>query len=111
MSETMNLRERFELLAKGERIEAVVVTNLTHGDHEKFPSRVSVDKLGKVVSWREAIPWLDYEIELGYGSSQEPYYDVTAWTPSRVIYTDSYDVKLEVHSQPRNPAPQETQAV
>ena len=56
---------------------------------------------GKVITWAEAAPLLDYEYSQDYGGVDCN--AITAWTATRVIFVGCYDGATWVTSVPRNP--------
>src|SRR6185437_5638479 len=56
---------------------------------------------GKVVSWEQARPFLDYEYDSGFGG--QDCHSVTIWTPTRVIFVHEYDGATGLTWVPRHP--------
>lgn len=58
---------------------------------------------GKLLSWEEAKPYLNYEFSADYGSiSCHPVY---VWTDNYVIFISTYDGSTNWNAIPRNPVP------
>jgi len=102
--------EDIEQAAGGaERIEAVVIGPFGLGsidddddlygqrDDQKIPR----DKLGRVLSWREARPLLDYDYDAGFGAPD--CHAVYVWTADEVLWVTQYDGATAIDSAPRNP--------
>jgi hypothetical protein len=89
--------------AAGEHIEAVVIGELGWGGfgHEQVPSYDQQPK-NKVLTWAEALPWIDYEFDDGFGAPSCN--AIHAWTANKVIFVSQYDGSTSVESVPRNPS-------
>lgn len=89
-----NTLERWILgAANGEAIVAVVIGE---GYSEERPGPKN-----KVISWEEALPYLRYEFDSGYGSAGcTPVY---AWTKSKTIFVSQYDGSTTPCWVPRDP--------
>lgn len=97
-----NLKQWIQEEAGDESVEAVVIGEMGWGDYgsEDVPGYDGKPR-GRVLSWEEAVPLLDYEFDGGFGAPGcEAVY---AWTPSRVIYVVQYDGATSPHSIPRHP--------
>lgn len=71
-----------------ENIEAVVIGNLLPSWNERDEDATPV---GKVLSWAEAAPWLDYLFDTGYsGPDRHPVY---IYTSSSIWFVKEYDGK------------------
>ncbi len=57
--------------------------------------------VGRILTWHEAAPVLDYEYNDGFGS--QDCHNIYAWTATRVLYIHEYDGSTYVTSVPRNP--------
>lgn len=88
-----NLAKWIESAADGEPIEGVTV-----GDFHSFI--ISLQP-GKLMTWSEARPLLDYEFGEGYGRAE--CHPICAWTKSRVIFVAEYDGSTSIAWYPRNP--------
>jgi hypothetical protein len=99
MSTKDTLRDWILTEADGEAIEAVV---MGWGDYnsEAIPDYADCPR-GKVLTWDEALPWLEYEFDSGYGapSCQAIY----AYTKTWVIAISQYDGSTAPFRIPRNP--------
>lgn len=97
-----NLKEWLIEAANGEEIIAVVIGELGWGDYkkEKVPNYDEQPK-NKVLSWQEAIKWIDYEFYSGHGSPRCN--AITAWTKNWVFFIVQYDGATSLCSVPRNP--------
>lgn len=88
--------------ADGKPVEAVVIGRMGWGEYksEKVPNYSACPK-GVVLTWEEALPWLQYEFCSGYGapSCQAVY----AWTADRVIFISQYDGATGIEYMPRHP--------
>lgn len=58
--------------------------------------------LGKVITWEQAAPLVDYEYDDGYGG--QDCHNFTAWTETRVFSIHEYDGSTSVIWVDRNPA-------
>jgi len=71
------------------------------------PSRIADDrnvpreKIGVVLTWEEAKPFLGYTYDSGYGGAE--CHAITAWTPTRVLFVAQYDGSTWLDSVPRDP--------
>lgn len=80
--------------AGDEPIEAIVIGYSLIRDSEQ---------VGQLLSWEEALPYLDYEYYTDYGSPDcNP---ITAWTSSKIIFVAEYDGSTSVSFVYRNPTP------
>jgi hypothetical protein len=95
-----NIVEWVELAAGMEPIIACVIGDYGWGlRHEK--NSLTRDVKGKVLSWEEAIRYLDYEFDDGYGSVS--CHAIYAWTENLIIFISKYDGSTYCHAIPRNP--------
>lgn len=87
-----------------ETVEAVVFTSLLDQPYfDKTPVARNIGiVVGKIYSWEEAQPLLDYEYDAGYGGADCHF--VNIWTPTRVIYIHEYDGATWPEAVPRNPS-------
>jgi hypothetical protein len=85
--------------AGDEPIEAIVLGDGGWGDY-KMGQWGEYPKF-RVLSWEEALPFLDREYFTGYGAPNCP--AIYAWTPKRVIWVTQYDGSTSLSSAPRNP--------
>ena len=97
-----NLVKWIEDEANGEEIEAVVIGDMGWGNYgkEKVPNYDDIPK-GKLLSWEDAKPLLDYEFNPGYGAPGCN--AIWAWTETSVIAIGQYDGATWPYSLPRNP--------
>ena len=56
---------------------------------------------GRVITWEEARPLLDYKYSAGFGAPE--CHSITAWTENFVIFVAQYDGATRVETVPRNP--------
>jgi hypothetical protein len=97
-----NLKEWIKEEAEGEKIEGVVIGEMGWGDYgkEDVPNYDNIPK-GKVLSWKEAQKFLDYEFHDGYGAPGCN--SIYVWTSSYVLFIVQYDGSTEIEKIPRNP--------
>ena len=88
-------------VAGDEVIEAIVIGNMGWGDYNSEGKPNYQEIIGKVLSWQEALQYLDYEYNDGFGAPD--CHAVTAWTANKVIFVWQYDGSTGVTSVPRNP--------
>lgn len=101
--------EDIERAAGGaERIEAVVIgpfvwSSIDDDDPygQRDDQKISHDKLGRVLSWHEARPLLDYDYDDGFGVPD--CHAVYVWTTDEVLWVTQYDGATTIDSAPRNP--------
>lgn len=100
-----NLKQWLLSEADGEKIQAVVIGKMGWGDYnsEYVPNYAGIPK-GRVLSWKEAAPLLDYEFDSGFGAPGCN--AIWAWTKSKVIAIGQYDGRTWPYSVPRNPVDQ-----
>jgi hypothetical protein len=97
-----NLAEWIKEAAGGESIEAVVIGEMGWRDYNsKDVPGYDKQPRGKVLTWDEARPWLDYEFYEGYGAPGCN--AVYAWTANWVLFISQYDGSTECDAVPRNP--------
>ena len=98
-----NFKQDILKVAGDEPIEFIVIGGMEWGDYhsEKRPPYQEIK--GKLLSWEEAIPYIDYEYNTGYGSLDCQ--AITAWTANKVIFVWQFDGMTEVAFIPRNPVP------
>jgi hypothetical protein len=97
-----NLVEWLLAEAAGEPIEAVVIGAMGWADYgsEEVPGYVEKPK-GKVLTWEQAKPHLDYDFDDGFGAfGCNALY---AWTPSKVMLIVQYDGRTSLRAVPRHP--------
>lgn len=68
---------------------------------EECPSQIPWDKRGRVLTWDEARPLLDYAYDTGYGAPA--CHAITAWTTNKIITVVQYDGSTHIVSDLRNP--------
>lgn len=103
-----NLKEWILRCTKDEKIEAVVIGNMGWEDYglEDIPKFAqNKDNWNKVLTWKEAMPLLDYEFDSGYGAPGCQ--AITVWTPSRVVFVSQYDGATGLNYVPRHPVAHE----
>jgi hypothetical protein len=100
--EMSNLVAWIEEMANGAKIEGVVIGEMGWGDYgsDGVPNYEKQPK-GKLLSWDEARPLLDYEFHAGFGAPSCN--AVCAWTKYRVIGISQYDGSTAPFWMPRNP--------
>jgi len=89
-----------------EVIEAIVILNLL--EPYEYEWRISELRdasikpfVGKILTWEEAAPLLDYNYDDGFGSMD--CHDVEIYTATNVYYIHEYDGSTPIRSVPRNP--------
>lgn len=88
--------------ANGEAIEAVVLGEMGWGDYGSAAvPNYALQPKGQVLTWEQALPWISYEFNDGYGSPGCN--AVNAWTKSRVIWVTQYDGSTSTSWAYRNP--------
>ena len=99
----MNFKQDILDAAKGERIIGVVIGDMgwVGGYNKENVPLYDVQPRGKVLSWEQAAPFLDYEYDTGFGAPECN--AVYAWTISSVLFVVQYDGATSVQSVPRNP--------
>ncbi len=95
-----NFAEDIERAAKGEEIEAIVVTHSRDTFEEEW-SPEDFKEPYLVRTWQEVKPRLDYEYDTGFGGAD--CHAIFAWTPTRIVFVTEYDGATSVTSLPRNP--------
>ena len=102
MSEGNTLLKWITQTADNEPIEAVVLGekgDLWYGKEEDEGEEKA--PLGKVLSLSEAMPFIQYEFDNGYGAPE--CHAITAYTKSWVIFVVQYDGSTAPYRVPRNP--------
>jgi hypothetical protein len=90
----MTFAADIEAAANGEPILVIVIADY-------YRSRIKHPMMGKVITWEEARPLLDYDYDDGFGGADcNPIY---AWTPTRVLFVDEYDGATIIRALPRAP--------
>ena len=85
-----------------EPIEAVVIGDYCgYKDHYKTCPTDDRDAKGRILSWEEAAPVLDYACDTGFGGAE--CHAIYAWTATRVLFVAEYDGSTRMISVPRNP--------
>ena len=99
----MNFKQDILDAAKGEKIIGVVIGEMgwSSGYNKEKVPLYDVQPRGKVLSWEQAAPFLDYEYDNGYGAPECN--AVYVWTETRVLFVTQYDGATCIHSVPRNP--------
>ena len=85
-----------------QRLEGVVIGTTGWSDYgsEDIPGYKDQTK-GKVLTWADARPMLDYEYDEGFGGVKCN--AIYAWTKDRVIWITQYDGATGFDWMPRNP--------
>jgi hypothetical protein len=97
---TGNLKQWLLNEADGEEIEAVVIGLM--GGQSYYEDRIGKDwPKGKMLSWEEAAPLLDYTFDDGIGGNG--CHAVYAWTANKVIAIAKYDGSTWAFSIPSHP--------
>jgi len=88
--------------AQDEEVEAVVIGEMGDGDYgsEGVPHYEAMPR-GKILSWKEAAPWLDYDFDDSFGAPRCN--AVYAWTKNWVIAIGTYDGSTWPYAIPRHP--------
>lgn len=95
-----NLKEWILEVAENEKIEAVVIGRSDYEGRVLIPNYNQIPK-GKLLSWKEAIKYLDYEFDDGLGIIGCN--AIYAWTASKIISIGTYDGETWPYSLPRHP--------
>lgn len=97
-----NLKQWILERADEEPIEAVVIGEMGWGDFasERVPNYDIMPK-GKLLTWEQAAPFLDYEFNDGFGAPGCN--AIWAWTPTMVIAIAQYDGSTWPYAVPRHP--------
>lgn len=85
-----------------ETIEAIVIGEFGWHGYRNDGKPAYKHVIGKLLSWEEASPILDYEYESGHGATGACQ-AITAWTPDHVYFIGTYDGRTWVDCVPRNP--------
>jgi len=102
--EATTLKAWIEIMADGEPVEAVVIGEMGGGGSgSENVSGYAEQPRGQVLSWEQAIPWISYEFDDGYGAPGCN--AIWAWTPSWTIGISNYDGSTSPFRIPRNPTP------
>ena len=96
-----NFKQDILRVAGDEPIEFIVIGDMGWEDYKNKPLYQKVK--GKLLPWKEAIPYIDYEYNTGYGAPDCQ--AITAWTTNKVIFIWQYDGMTGVTSISRNPVP------
>lgn len=97
MSLESNFAEDIEHVALPEQIEEIVISKF-EGDARHNPGNLFA---GRILSWDEAKPALDYIYESGYGP--QDCHDIYAYTPTRFIFTCRFGGITSIAHIQRNP--------
>jgi hypothetical protein len=87
--------------AGDENVIGVVLGPISEYQMEKCPHIPLNYPKNQVLSWEEALPWIEYEFYDGWGL--EECFPLFAWTENKVIAISCYDGSTSVFSVPRNP--------
>lgn len=93
--------EDLEEAAGDEPIKKAVIGEMGWPNYNEEGKEVPERLKGKVLSWDEARPLLDYEYSRGYGAPE--CHAVYGWTETRVLFVVQYDGLTAIHSIPRKP--------
>jgi hypothetical protein len=98
----MSLVDWITQLSEGEAVEAVVIGEMGWGNYksECVPDYDKQPK-GKVLSWDDVVPLINYEFDNGFGAPQCN--SICAWTKSWVISVSQYDGSTSPFRLPRHP--------
>ena len=97
-----NLVKWIEELAEGEPILGVIIGEMGWGDYgSEDVAQYAQQPKGKLLTWEEAKPLLDYEFNDGYGAPGCN--AIYAWTKDFVIAISQYDGSTSPFRVPRNP--------
>lgn len=88
---------------KGETIQACVIGSAGWGRNDAIEELEPLIEpvQGKVITWDEARPLLDYTYDSGYGAPT--CHAVYLWTESYIVWVTQYDGATWLDSAPRNP--------
>jgi len=95
MSDEANLVKWLEKAVGDEMIEGVVI-----GESRSYEKR-SEPPLGRLLTWADAKPHLDYQFDDGFGGAD--CHPITAWTATRVFFVHEYDGATSIAWVPRHP--------
>jgi hypothetical protein len=87
--------------AGNEPVEAIVIGEMGWCGYNSEGKPTWSKVLGKIITWKEAEPYLDYEYDPGYGAPDCQ--AITAWTKTRVLFVSQYDGSTSIESVYRNP--------
>lgn len=87
--------------ASGEAVEAIVFVEAAAYSW-KTKGLTAFPRLKTVMTWQEALPFMEYEFQPGYGGLT--CHCFIAWTASWVIKSDDYDGWQRPVRYPRSPA-------
>jgi hypothetical protein len=102
-SEMANFKQDILEIAGDEPIEAIVIGEMGWSNYNEKGKPNWKDIKGKLLPWHDAIPYLDYEYDTGFGAPDCQ--AINAWTASKVIFVIQYDGATMIESVPRNPIP------
>lgn len=91
---TVNLKEWILNAAAPEPILAIVMGEMMFDSGYGSP-------IHELITWKEAEPLLDCEVNTGYGG--EMIDGIIAWTETKIIVISDYDSSSDIHVLPRNP--------
>jgi hypothetical protein len=84
-----------------EPIIAIVIGEMGWSNYQEEGKPEWKHIVGKLISWKEAEPFLDYEYDTGYGAPDCQ--AIYAWTQNWIIFVTQYDGATWVSRIPRNP--------
>lgn len=88
-------------MAGSEEIEAVVLGYVGAPTITTAGGKQPNAPLGVLLTWEQALPWLQYKFDDGFGAVE--CHSVYAWTPTKVIAIEQYDGSTSPFAIPRNP--------
>lgn len=97
----MTFKDNILEVAGKEEIIAIVIGEMGWEDYNDKGKPEYKSVIGKLLTWKEAAPILDYSYNTGYGAPDCQ--AVIAWTETKVIFVVQYDGSTSIHSVPRNP--------
>jgi len=103
-----NLKRWIEEQAGREPIEAAVIGSMGgDSDYDSYSGSEGVPNYaghprGRVLTWEEAAPHLDYGFDDGFGDAGCE--AIWAWTATKVIAISKYDGSTEAYALPRHPS-------
>lgn len=97
-----NLLDWIKTYSDGEEVEAIVIGEMGWGNYNsKNNPHYSEIPIGKVLSFKEAKKYLDYEFDCGYGAPNCN--AIYAYTKTWVMAISQYDGATGMFRIPRNP--------
>lgn len=96
-----NFAEDIEEAAGDEPILAIKIIQDSWTFYDEDPRLIPTEYLDKALLWEKARPLLDYKYDTGYGG--QDCHDITAWTPTRVLFVHEYDGSTCIRAVERMP--------